>query len=68
MLDSLKKFFLGPTTTSAAIAPKPVQINPTVSARAARNIQRIERLRQAIEQGDERPGLKAELERRTRGG
>lgn len=53
-------------TPDISIKPEPLDINPSPSARAARNQQRILRLKQAIADGDRRTELREELLRRLR--
>ena len=48
------------------MAAKPANVNPSGNAREMRNRARAERLRWAIEQGDSRAEVRAELERLTR--
>ena len=50
------------------LAVNPVEINPTISVREQRNIARMQRLRDAIAQGDPRPSLLVELLRREKEG
>lgn len=63
------KWLLGlPVEPTVAIKPEPVSVNPTPNERQKRNLARIERLKYAVQHGDTRPALLAELARREHGG
>jgi len=66
MFDWLKKRFGKSHVPDLGVHPEPVQINPPPSARETRRLARIERLKQASAQGDERTELREELARLER--
>lgn len=57
-----------PKEPTVSIEAHPTSVNPTPGERAQRNMARMARLRQMIDEGDTRQSVKDELERRERFG
>jgi hypothetical protein len=62
MLEFLKRLF-GKKAPAMKLDAKPLQVNPTPSAREERRLARIGRLKQALANGDKRPEVREELKR-----
>lgn len=64
MFDRLRQLFRRASPAPVAMTPLPITLNPTVSQALVRNLGRLVRLYYAIEHGDTRASLRAEIERR----
>lgn len=68
MWSWLHDMFADKTAPAVSLNGKPLTVNPSLSAKAQRNQDRIARLKQAIASGDKRKELKIELARREKEG